>query len=166
MVQSVHTCRARFGVRRSAPRGRAQNDGASARSGNTEQHFRRPVFTLEVMAARAKPARDEQSAAGGIARFFIFDGDCGFCQKWAAWLERRVGTTVRFLPFQTLDDLARFGLTVEDVQSASYLIESSDAYRGGRGIARALSQSRGAWRLVGRFLDCPSCASPPRLPTG
>jgi predicted DCC family thiol-disulfide oxidoreductase YuxK len=107
------------------------------------------------MAASAKSARDEQSAAGGFARFFIFDGDCGFCRKWAAWLERRVGTTVRFLPFQTLDDLARFGLTVEDVQSASYLIESSDAYRGGRGIARALSQSRGAWRLVGRFLDLP-----------
>jgi predicted DCC family thiol-disulfide oxidoreductase YuxK len=107
------------------------------------------------MAARATLARDEQSAAGGIARFFIFDGDCGFCQRWAAWLERRVGTTVRFLPFQTLDDLARFGLTVEDVQSASYLIESSDAYRGGRGIARALTHSRGAWRLVGRLLDLP-----------
>jgi predicted DCC family thiol-disulfide oxidoreductase YuxK len=86
---------------------------------------------------------------------FIFDGDCGFCRKWAAWLEQRVGTAVEFVPFQALDDLARFGLTVEDVQTASYLFDDGRAYRGGRGIARALVHGRSVWRLVGMVLDLP-----------
>jgi predicted DCC family thiol-disulfide oxidoreductase YuxK len=107
------------------------------------------------VASGAGPGRDEQAAVDGFGYLFVFDGDCGFCRKWAAWLEHRVGTAIRFLPFQALDDLARFGLTIEDVQSASYLIENGDAYRGGRGFARALIHSQGKWRPVGLFLDLP-----------
>jgi predicted DCC family thiol-disulfide oxidoreductase YuxK len=66
-----------------------------------------------------------------------------------------VDPAIRFQPFQALDDLAQFDLTIEDVQSASYLIEDGHAYRGGRGIARALIHSRGLWHLAGLFLDMP-----------
>jgi predicted DCC family thiol-disulfide oxidoreductase YuxK len=107
------------------------------------------------VALGAKPGPEQQPAIYGNSPLFIFDGDCGFCQKWAAWLQHRAGTAVQFLPFQALDDLARFGLTIEDVRSASYLVQNGDVYRGGRGFARVLIQSRGAWRLVGRFLDSP-----------
>lgn len=86
---------------------------------------------------------------------FIFDGDCRFCRKWAAWLEQRVGAAVEFVPFQAVDDLARFDLTVEDVQTASYLIDDGRAYRGARGIARAMVHGRSGWRLVGMVLDLP-----------
>lgn len=88
-------------------------------------------------------------------RLFIFDGDCGFCRKWAGWLEQRVGTEAEFVPFQALDDLTPFGLTVEDVQRASYLLEDGRSYRGGRGVARAMLHGRSAWRLAGRLLDLP-----------
>jgi predicted DCC family thiol-disulfide oxidoreductase YuxK len=86
---------------------------------------------------------------------FIYDGDCGFCRKWAGWLDQRVGSAVRFSPFQALEDLARFNLTVDDVQSASYLFEEGRAYRGGRGIAQALARGNGIWKLLGLVLDLP-----------
>jgi predicted DCC family thiol-disulfide oxidoreductase YuxK len=86
---------------------------------------------------------------------FIYDGDCGFCRKWAGWLEQRVGSGVHLSPFQARDDLGRLDLTIADVQSASYLIERGRAYRGGRGIARTLARGRGAWRLIGLLLDLP-----------
>jgi len=86
---------------------------------------------------------------------FVFDGECGFCRKWAGWLKRRVGAAARFLPFQALDDLGAYGLTIEKMQTASYLIESDRAYRGGRGFARALVRGRGPWRLLGLLLDVP-----------
>jgi predicted DCC family thiol-disulfide oxidoreductase YuxK len=94
-------------------------------------------------------------AVDGDGRLFIFDGDCGFCRKWAGWLEQRVGAAARFVPFQALDDLAPFGLTVEDVQTASYLIDDGVAYGGGRGFARAMVHGRWTWRPVGLFLDMP-----------
>jgi predicted DCC family thiol-disulfide oxidoreductase YuxK len=86
---------------------------------------------------------------------FVYDGDCRFCRKWAGWLQHRVGSAVRFSPFQALDDLARFDLTIDDVRRASYLIEDGRSYVGGRGIARAMAHGRRVWRLVGRLLDLP-----------
>lgn len=94
------------------------------------------------------PADDERP-------LFIFDGDCAFCRRWAGWLEQRVGSTVGFSPFQARDDLDRFNLTVDDLRSASYLIEHGRPFRGGRGIARALALGRGPWRFLGLLLDLP-----------
>ena len=91
----------------------------------------------------------------GVKPLFIFDGECEFCRKWAGWLERRVGTALRFVPYQAMDDLARFHLTVRDVQTASYLVEGGAAYRGGRGFARAMIHGRSPWRLVGLLLEVP-----------
>jgi predicted DCC family thiol-disulfide oxidoreductase YuxK len=85
---------------------------------------------------------------------FVYDGDCGFCRRWADWLEHRVGADARFVPFQAID-LATLGLAVDDVRTASYLVEDGRLYRGGRGVARAMANSRGGWRLVGMMLDLP-----------
>ncbi len=93
----------------------------------------------------------------------MFDGDCGFCRKWAAWLEGRLDGSVTFGPYQALD-LADFGLQVEQVQTASYFIdESGRAYRGNRSFARALRRSHGVWKLLGIVGDLPVVRSALRL---
>jgi predicted DCC family thiol-disulfide oxidoreductase YuxK len=107
------------------------------------------------VAFAAEPGRGQERARASARPLFIYDGACGFCRKWAGWLERRGGAGICFSPFQARDDLAHFDLTVDDVQSASYLIENGFAYRGGRGFARVLAHGRGVWRLVGLVLDLP-----------
>lgn len=108
-----------------------------------------------VSARERRDTGDVMSDGLRDRALFIYDGDCGFCRKWAGWLQGRVGAAIRFVPFQRLGDLARFDLTVEDVQTASYLIEEGRPYGGGPGIARALQHARGAWRLIGLLLDLP-----------
>jgi hypothetical protein len=92
----------------------------------------RTVSTLEQVPAGPRRRPDQQSTLDGNDRLFVFDGECGFCTKWAGWLEHRVGAAARFLPFQALDDLGTFGLTIEDVRTASYLIESGAVSRRSR----------------------------------
>jgi predicted DCC family thiol-disulfide oxidoreductase YuxK len=70
-------------------------------------------------------------------------------------LKGRVGAAISFVPFQAFDELAYFDLTIENVQTASYLIENECPYRGSRGIARALRHGRGPWKVLGLLLDLP-----------
>jgi predicted DCC family thiol-disulfide oxidoreductase YuxK len=91
-----------------------------------------------------------------IPPFFLYDGACGFCQKWARWLELRVRCDVAFVPFQTVEDVTRYGLTISDVQSASYWIDDRGrAFRGSRSIAHALERAGGLWKIIGTVLDLP-----------
>src|SRR5918994_1715619 len=92
-------------------------------------------------AREVNPVR--RGANTGVDAMFIYDGDCGFCRKWAGWLEQRVCADVRFSSFQQLGDLTPLGLTVDDAQTASYLIEGGLTYRGGRGV----------WKYIGFVLD-------------
>ena len=86
---------------------------------------------------------------------FVFDGDCGFCRRWAAWVERRIGRAATFVPYQSID-LEAVGLRAEQVQTASYWIaEDGRRYRGNRSFARALQRGRGGWRWLGLLGDLP-----------
>jgi predicted DCC family thiol-disulfide oxidoreductase YuxK len=86
---------------------------------------------------------------------FVFDGDCGFCRKWAAWVERRLDGSVTFVPFQSID-LGALGLRAEQVQTASYFVdEGRRTYRGNRSFSRALGRSRGLWRMLGLVAELP-----------
>lgn len=88
--------------------------------------------------------------------FFLYDGACGFCQRWMRWLARRVRDRVDFVPSQSVEDLARLGLTDEDVRTASYWVdEHGVAHRGHSSIAHALQRADGIWRLVGLALELP-----------
>ena len=88
--------------------------------------------------------------------FFLYDGECGFCQKWMRWLARRVRDRIEFVPSQSVEDLARFGLTDEDVRTASYWVdERAVPHRGHSSIANALRHADGFWRLVGIALELP-----------
>ena len=106
---------------------------------------------MVASAREVNPVR--RGANTGDDALFIYDGDCGFCRKWAGWLEQRVCADVRFSSFQQLGDLTPLGLTVDDAQTASYLIEGGLSYRGGRGIARAMARGRGVWKYIGFVLD-------------
>jgi len=87
--------------------------------------------------------------------FLLYDGDCGFCRKWARWLQRRAGG-IELVPFQSVDDLSLFGLVDEDVRTASYWIdEDGRPHRGHRSFARALRRATGPWPLVGVALELP-----------
>lgn len=105
-------------------------------------------------------AHDALSRNGGVPQpvppFFLYDGDCGFCQKWVRWLQQRVHDGVEFVPFQAVQDLTPYGLTILDVQSASYWIEDwGDAFRGNRSIARVLKRAGGPWKIIGTVLELP-----------
>jgi predicted DCC family thiol-disulfide oxidoreductase YuxK len=87
---------------------------------------------------------------------FVFDGDCGFCRRWAAWVQRRADDAVEFVPYQSID-LAATGLTVEQVTTASYFVDPAGRrFRGNRSFTRVLRSSpKRRWRLVGALGDLP-----------
>ena len=86
---------------------------------------------------------------------FVFDGDCGFCRKWAAWVERRSGGGATFVPYQSIE-VGPLGLRAEQVQTASYWVdERGRTFRGNRSFAQALKRGRGAWRWFAIAIDLP-----------
>lgn len=88
--------------------------------------------------------------------FFLYDGECGFCQKWVDWLDGKTGGRIEFIPSQSIDDLAALGLSDEDVRTASYWVDDRRVpHRGNHSIASALQQGDGIWRLLGLALELP-----------
>jgi predicted DCC family thiol-disulfide oxidoreductase YuxK len=86
---------------------------------------------------------------------FVFDGDCGFCRKWVAWVEGKVDGPVTFVAYQSLD-LTHIALRPEQVQTASYWVdEEGRTYRGNRSFTQALRRGHGAWRVLGAVGDLP-----------
>ena len=89
------------------------------------------------------------------APLFVFDGDCGFCRKWSTWLQRHIGDAATFVPSQSID-IGAFGLTPDDVATASYWVdERGRTYRGNRSFARALRHAGLGWRLAAALSDLP-----------
>ena len=85
----------------------------------------------------------------------VFDGDCGFCTKSAAWIAHRMPRGTAVQPSQALD-LRAIGLTPRDVETAAYWIDrDGGTHRGHRAVAHALITAGGAWRIIGRALLIP-----------
>ena len=88
--------------------------------------------------------------------FFIYDGDCGFCRRWAAWLAKRLPPGTPLYAFQEIDDLAAFSLSPSDVRTASYWIDDAGTVHRGAGLfAHALRGTGLPWGPTRPLLRAP-----------
>ncbi|GEA81923.1 thiol-disulfide oxidoreductase DCC family protein [Cellulomonas sp. CW35] len=94
----------------------------------------------------------------GTTATFLYDGDCGLCERATRWLLERTGSTVRAQAWQGVD-LHAYGLTPEQLEAAAVLVEEDGTRRVGHeafGHALLRAPSRDD-RLLGRLvLEQPS----------
>ena len=77
----------------------------------------------EGAAAILRRARSAVSALGLIGdMLLIYDGECGFCTRWARWAKVRLPSHVRVEPWQVLE-LEALGLTRQEVEAAVCWLE-------------------------------------------
>lgn len=83
---------------------------------------------------------------------FVFDGDCAFCSACARFVERRIPTPAKVVPYQ-FADLPALGLAVAQCEQAvQWVGADGDTAAGPDAIARLLGSSTGVWRTVGALL--------------
>jgi predicted DCC family thiol-disulfide oxidoreductase YuxK len=86
---------------------------------------------------------------------FVYDGDCAFCTTCAEFVDRRIPTRARVLPWQ-FADLDGLGLTVAECDAAVQWIGADDVRAAGPdAIARLFGDSRPVWRVLGALLRLP-----------
>ena len=93
---------------------------------------------------------DEQSDA-----LLIFDGDCGFCTRSAAWIAGSWRRGARSIAWQHLGTarLAELGLTADDCREAAWWVEPDGTrLKGHRAIGKALTYGSGWKTLAGRVV--------------
>ena len=102
--------------------------------------------------ARSRPVR-----LGLVAgMLLIYDGECGFCRRWAQWARARLPSHVRIEPWQALE-LKALELTRQEVETAVCWLEDdrvrgSTRCQGAEAIGRALLTANGAYKVMGRLI--------------
>lgn len=95
-------------------------------------------------------ARTEIEIGKGV---LIYDGDCGFCTRTAAWLRRRLPPGYETRPSQRLPNLEELGLDRRKVHEAAYWIDPNGRkHRGHRAIMRAVESSGGMLGPLSRLM--------------
>lgn len=84
----------------------------------------------------------------------LFDGECAFCARCAAFADRRLREDVTVLPWQAVD-LDEIGLTVEQATSASQWVDATGVLAGASCVARTLRGMGPGWAALGWLLDLP-----------
>jgi predicted DCC family thiol-disulfide oxidoreductase YuxK len=93
----------------------------------------------------------------------IFDGDCAFCSRSAAFASQILPAGSQVLPWQQVD-LASAGITAERARSEVLWVARHGEVSGGApAVARALRTAGGLWALLGILLSVPpiSWLAPP-----
>ncbi|MEU3452053.1 DUF393 domain-containing protein [Micromonospora sp. NPDC006766] len=86
---------------------------------------------------------------------FVYDGDCAFCTRCAQFIERRIPTDARVVPWQ-FADLAALELTeAECEESVRWVGDDGSRAAGPDAIAKLLSGSTPLWRVAGAGLRFP-----------
>jgi predicted DCC family thiol-disulfide oxidoreductase YuxK len=115
------------------------------------------------------PREDCGVTSDASTAFFVYDGDCAFCTTCAQFIERRVPTGAKVVPWQ-FADLESLGLTQEQCEAAVQWVAPEGATAAGPdAIALLLRASRPAkaagtptaepfpppwlWRIAGRLLQ-------------
>ncbi|WP_304452137.1 thiol-disulfide oxidoreductase DCC family protein [Nocardiopsis sp. YSL2] len=97
-----------------------------------------------------RPGSEDIPEAG----LFLYDRDCGFCQRAVAFAQGRLHTRTAFTAWQR-SDLPRFGLTPAQADDRAWVVLTDGSLlSGGDAVAHVLLCSpRG--RLIGRALRLP-----------
>jgi len=89
----------------------------------------------------------------------VYDADCGFCSRSAAWIERRwpEDSTATAIAFQRLDPgvAEAAGVDPREFHDAAFWLDGAQPRRGAGAVAAALSEAHGALGAVGRVLALP-----------
>jgi len=82
----------------------------------------------------------------------IYDGDCGFCSRTAAWIRQRLPRGYEVQASQRIGDLDSFKLSRRHVHEAAYWIDPDGRqHRAHLAIVRALESSGGLLGLVAKL---------------
>ncbi|WP_229783577.1 thiol-disulfide oxidoreductase DCC family protein [Pilimelia anulata] len=82
----------------------------------------------------------------------VYDGDCGFCTRCAAFLRARVRPRAALVPSRAIDPAA-YGLTAEQCAAAvQWCGPDGERAAGPVALARLLQRGNAAWRAVGTVL--------------
>lgn len=87
-----------------------------------------------------------------MSAMLVFDGDCGFCSRYASWVEARLPPEIEVVPWQRVDDLSELGLRRPEVECAAWWVADGGRWGGGEAIARSLMAIGGLWRWIGRLM--------------
>jgi len=82
---------------------------------------------------------------------FVYDGDCSFCTTCAEFIERRIPTRARVVPWQ-FADLDELGLTQEQCEAAVQWVSGEQRGSGPDAIALLLADAGRAWQVAGGLL--------------
>jgi predicted DCC family thiol-disulfide oxidoreductase YuxK len=84
---------------------------------------------------------------------FVYDGDCAFCTTCAEFVDRRVPTLARVVPWQ-FADLGALGLTAEQCEQAVQWVDAdrTTTAAGPDAIALLLADAGRLWRFAGGAL--------------
>ncbi|MCX5069081.1 DUF393 domain-containing protein [Micromonospora lupini] len=86
---------------------------------------------------------------------FVYDGDCAFCTSCAEFIERRIPTAARVVPWQ-FADLDALGLTATQCEEAVQWVGADGSRAAGPdAIAKLLAASGPLWRVAGAGLRFP-----------
>lgn len=93
------------------------------------------------------------------APVLVYDGECGFCRRCVAWVERRLPRRPSIVAWQSAD-LAALGLTEERCRAALQWVGAPRAgarpIRSGHlAVAGLLRHAGGAWCAVGVLIATP-----------
>jgi predicted DCC family thiol-disulfide oxidoreductase YuxK len=83
---------------------------------------------------------------------FLYDGDCAFCSISADFLERRVRTDAKILPWQW-SELDTLGVTQAEAEAAVMWIEPDFKRAGPDAIAVLLRRAQWYWKPLGWVLS-------------
>ena len=87
--------------------------------------------------------------------FLIWDGDCAFCARCVAFIERRIKTDAKIVAHQKAD-LKTLGLTTEQCTTALQWVSRDATIRSGsRAVAALLRSSNFGWAILGVAIDLP-----------